>query len=208
MEIGGKFVPSSNYNYRLPREDIDKIFYVFSVFDEDGDGVILAEEVPQVLRALGELIIESKSKKIVREFFSKDDKPVDLTKFMVGMANYYRKQFTYDESSKTWMKPLLQDISEMVTDAFLVTFPEDTTLSFGNIEAQLTTRGDIIPGEELAFALDKVQRTPDREFEFATLIDTLLKPIDDEANDLRVSQQALSPRTMSPAITKKPSFLI
>jgi Ca2+-binding EF-hand superfamily protein len=206
--IAGKFVPSSNYNYRLTLEEIDKIYYAFTIFDPEGDGVIQSIDVPTILRALGELIIEGQAKKMTRKYFDKNGMgAIDFTAFLVGMANYYKDQYTYDERTDSWRRPEKREVDEIVNSSFLVTFPDESAVTLGVIESQLSVRGDIVTDEELVSALEPMERNSDREFEIYKMVEELLKPIETEVDRLREAT-AISPKKMSPAskLKKKLSF--
>lgn len=204
--IAGKFIPSSNYNYRLTLEEIDKIYYTFTIFDEEGDGVIKSTDVPTILRALGELVIEGQARHLTRKYFDKNGMgTIDFTAFLVGMANYYKDQYSYDERTSSWRKQEKREVDEMVNDAFLVTFPDDSTVTMGVIESHLSVRGDIIADEELTSALEPMERNSDREFEIYKMVEVLLKPIETDIERLRAAT-AVSPKKMSPASKKKLSF--
>ena len=172
------FVPKSNYNFRLSNDQIEKIFQVFQMFDEDGDGIIKTEEIPRLLFTLGELTMGKQLIEFRSDFDPKDTGNCDISSFLVGMANLYRKQFKYDDINKTWGKTLAEDEEEIIRNALIVFFPHDSVVAPSVLEDNVSQRGDSLTREEFSIFLKFAPKNEDNEIELDRLADVLVSPLD------------------------------
>ena len=168
--LKNKFREKKNYKFRLTEFQITRICEVFNVWDMDEDGKCWSElhptgdrdyprnDVPNLLRSLGELPLESKLSDFVEIFDPSFKGQFDLSAFLTGMATYYRDQQIDEgdikipgEKGKTrvfWCTPTEKDRNEYIRDYFFTHF-HNSIMQAHEVDHALTSKGDVFTADEI-----------------------------------------------------------
>ena len=164
------FKEKKNYKYRLSETQVRRICQVFNVWDLDEDGKCWSElrptgdrdearnDIPNLLRSLGELLVENDLDDLVEIFDPTFQGQFDLSAFLKGMATYYRDKQTDEGFVKIpgskgklkthWCSRSSHDMNEYIRDNFFLQF-HDPVMQASAIEQGLMSKGDALSAGEM-----------------------------------------------------------
>ena len=165
-----RFKEKKNYRYRLTEDQITLICHVFNVWDSDEDGKCWSElhptegrnyarnDIPNLLRSLGEVLMENELDEYVGLFDPTYLGQFDLSAFLRGMATYYRDKQTEEGWMKVpgkkgklklcWRSDSLHEQNQYIRDNFFTQF-QSNIMQTSDIDRAFLEKGDKFTTEEL-----------------------------------------------------------
>ena len=150
-----RFKESKNFKFRMTEEQICRVCQVFSVWDDDEDGICHSKEenghrndIPHLLRSLGECLTDKQIEDTISYFDPKYTGSFELADFLVGMATYYRDKY-YRDAEGRWVVGDKQLEDDYIQDNFHVAFPNGLYMQRSQLEMYMCSLGDKMDPVEL-----------------------------------------------------------